>query len=82
MVKAYSADANMRDNSGKKPRQYMKSVIGAYGHHNLSNDTFRQVSKFKKKLSPIFTRILLTNIFSKNFKLTLLCQIVLVVESK
>ena len=25
MVKAYSADANMRDNSGKKPRQYMKS---------------------------------------------------------
>jgi len=51
LVKAYAADANMRDNSGKKPRQYMKSVIGAYGLHNLSNDTFRQLKDRRRNRS-------------------------------
>jgi hypothetical protein len=76
MVKAYSADANMRDNSGKKPRQYMKSVIGAYGLHNLSNDTFRQVRKFRKfknKIIPNILTIFLTSFLSENFKLQF-CQ--------
>ena len=43
LVKAYGADANIRDNSGKKPRQYI--IIPDQGQMGLtlSSDTFRQL---------------------------------------
>ena len=47
LVKAYGADPNLRDNAGKKPRQYMQltavSSGGAQGGFHMSNDTFRQL---------------------------------------
>ena len=46
LVKAYGADPNLRDNAGKKPRQYMQLTAvssGAQGGFHMSNDTFRQL---------------------------------------
>ena len=42
LVKAYGADPNIRDNSGKKPRQYMVVQDQSMGL-SLSSDTFRQL---------------------------------------
>jgi len=42
LVKAYGADPHLRDNSGRKPRQYMVVQDQAMGL-SLSNDTFRQL---------------------------------------
>jgi len=42
LVKAYGADPHSRDNSGRKPRQYMVVQDQAMGL-SLSNDTFRQL---------------------------------------
>ena len=41
-MKAYGADPNIRDNSGKKPRQYMVVQDQSMGL-SLSSDTFRQL---------------------------------------
>lgn len=42
LVKAYGADPHLRDNSGRKPRQYMVVQDQAMGL-SLSSDTFRQL---------------------------------------
>lgn len=43
LVQAYKADPHIRDNAGKRPRQYMVAQDQATGTLSLSSDTYRQL---------------------------------------